>query len=138
MMAVVAIRRPPETLPPVRGLSHAALLTHGQSVYTQHCAACHGANLEGQSNWKRPLPTGGYPAPPHDASGHTWHHPDQLLFTIIKNGGQASAPRGFHSNMPAFKTLLSDDDIRAVLAYIKSQWPAEIQAQQAEITRRHP
>jgi mono/diheme cytochrome c family protein len=136
VVVLVALRRTPEMPGPVGDLSDPAMVARGQSLYTQHCALCHGANLEGQPDWQRPLPSGGYPAPPHDASGHTWHHPDHLLFTIIKNGGQASAPRGFRSNMPGFQTLLSDQDIWAVLAFIKQQWPAEIQAQQAAINRQ--
>ena len=94
----------------------------GQTLYQQHCATCHGANLEGQPNWKQPLPTGGLPAPPHNDTGHTWHHPDQLLFRITKTGGQTVAGSGFKSNMPAFQDVLSDADIWAVLAFIKSTW----------------
>ncbi|HET6519497.1 MAG TPA: cytochrome c, partial [Geminicoccaceae bacterium] len=82
---------------------------------------------------KRPLPTGGLPAPPHDATGHTWHHPDRVLFGVIKEGGGAFAPPGVHSNMPAFGDLLNDREIRAVLAYIKSTWPPEILARQRRI-----
>jgi mono/diheme cytochrome c family protein len=105
----------------------------GQTVYVRACAACHGANLEGEPNWKRPLPTGSYPAPPHDATGHTWHHPDTLLFNITKYGGQATAPPGFRSQMPPFKDLLSDEEIWAVLAFIKSRWPPAVQARQAQV-----
>jgi len=111
-------------------------LAVGARVYEAACAACHGKNLEGQPNWQRPLPDGGLPAPPHDESGHTWHHPDAILFRITKFGGAAEAPPGFKSNMPAFADSLSDDEIRAVLAYIRRSWPAAIQARQAEIDRR--
>lgn len=104
----------------------------GERLYAQRCASCHGAELEGQPDWKRRLPDGGMPAPPHDASGHTWHHGDQLLFEITKFGGQAMAPPGFKSTMPAFGAQLSDPEIRAVLAFIKSRWPAEIQTVQRE------
>ena len=54
----------------------AQVLATGKAVYERHCAACHGANLEGQPNWRSRDPSGRLPAPPHDASGHTWHHPD--------------------------------------------------------------
>ncbi len=97
-------------------------VTAGQTVYQQHCATCHGVNLEGQPNWKQPLPTGGLPAPPHDDTGHTWHHSDQILFRITKHGGQAASKSAFKSNMPAFQDILSDADIWAVLAFIKSKW----------------
>jgi mono/diheme cytochrome c family protein len=102
----------------------------GRQVYAARCASCHGANLEGQPNWQQDLPTGGRPAPPHDETGHTWHHSDDSLFTTVKFGGQATSPPGYKSNMPPFGDVLSDNEIEAVLAYIKSTWPAEIQAQQ--------
>src|SRR3712207_630865 len=54
--------------------ANAAQVALGRQVYAANCASCHGANLEGQPNWQQDLPAGGRPAPPHDASGHTWHH----------------------------------------------------------------
>lgn len=108
-------------------------VTLGEAVYASECAACHGAELEGEPDWRRPLPTGGLPAPPHDPSGHTWHHPDGLLFRYTKYGGQAVVGQGFRSNMPGFEETLSDREIWAVLAFIKSRWPDDIQAQQAAI-----
>ena len=112
-------------------------VVQGQLVYERMCASCHGRWLEGQPNWRQALPTGGFPAPPHDASGHTWHHPDSVLFEIIKAGSQSAAPQGFKSNMPGFDGLLSDEEIWAALAYIKSSWPAHIQTRQEEVTRRN-
>ena len=53
-------------------------IVQGKTVYTANCAACHGANLEGQANWRERLDNGRLPAPPHDKTGHTWHHPDWL------------------------------------------------------------
>ena len=50
------------------------LVALGASVYAQHCAACHGRELEGEPNWRRRKADGTLPAPPHDATGHTWHH----------------------------------------------------------------
>jgi mono/diheme cytochrome c family protein len=104
----------------------------GQQVYAARCASCHGAKLEGQPNWQQDLPTGGRPAPPHDETGHTWHHNDQSLFTTVKYGGQATAPQGYKSNMPAFGGILSDEEIYAVLAYIKSTWSPDIQVAQQQ------
>src|SRR5690606_20403731 len=79
------------------------LVGRGAQLYAIHCAACHGAALEGQSDWRQPLPSGSLPAPPHDATGHTWHHPDEQLFDIVKRGlvpGE-TAPYGYVSDMPA-------------------------------------
>jgi mono/diheme cytochrome c family protein len=75
-------------------------------------------------------PSGELPAPPHDATGHTWHHPDQQLFAITKHGMARFAPADYKSAMPAFVGTLSDRDIRAVIAYIKSTWPEDIRRRQ--------
>jgi mono/diheme cytochrome c family protein len=112
-------------------------LALGRNVYEQHCAACHGAKLEGQPNWRSRLPNGRMPAPPHDDSGHTWHHPDQVLFGITKHGlAPPYAPPGYESDMPAFAGKLSDAEIRAVLAYIASHWSDEVRKARAEMLRR--
>lgn len=105
---------------------NAELVALGRQVYARECAGCHGARLEGQPNWQSRLPDGGFPAPPHDETGHTWHHPDGVLFAITKFGGQAVSVPGFKSNMPAFGDRLSEREIWAVLSYIKSRWPKEI------------
>ena len=106
------------------------LVRVGKGLYANNCASCHGANLEGQPNWREPLADGTLPAPPHDETGHTWHHPDMMLFGTTKFGGQAFAPDGFKSAMPSFGEQLSDEDILATLAYIKSRWPDEVQQRQ--------
>lgn len=109
----------------------------GKSIYARHCAACHGANLEGQPDWRRRKSNGRLPAPPHDASGHTWHHPDALLFEITKHGlVPPRAPPGYASDMPAFAGVLSDDEIRAVLAFIQSRWPKQVIEARAEMLRQ--
>lgn len=113
-----------------------AQLALGEKVYAQHCAACHGANLEGQPDWRKRLPNGRLPAPPHDDSGHTWHHPDEVLFGITKHGlVPPYAPKGYESDMPAFAGTLSDAEIRAVLAFIESRWSAEVRQARAKLQR---
>jgi mono/diheme cytochrome c family protein len=111
-------------------------VARGQGVYNERCASCHGKHLEGQPNWREREPNGFLPAPPHDASGHTWHHPDDVLLGITKRGLAPYAPPGYESDMPAFGDTLTDHDIRAALAYIKSQWPPEIRERQAAITKQ--
>ena len=105
----------------------------GHEVYAANCASCHGADLEGQPNWKRRLENGRMPAPPHDATGHTWHHADSQLFTITKLGVGAVVA-GYESDMPAFDGILTDAEIRSVLGYIKSTWPARERGFQAQVT----
>lgn len=111
-------------------------VTLGQAIYAERCASCHGADLAGQPNWKSPLPSGRMPAPPHDASGHTWHHPDGVLFRITKEGPAAVVSGRYESDMPGFAGLLADDEIRAALVYIKSTWPERERQYQAEMSRR--
>ena len=109
----------------------------GGRVYAEHCAACHGADLEGQQDWRIRRPDGRLPAPPHDETGHTWHHPDDHLFRITRDGMKPPlAPEGYESDMPAFHGKLSDDEIRAALAFIKSRWPPDIRARQESINER--
>jgi mono/diheme cytochrome c family protein len=114
-----------------------ATVAMGSTVYSEHCASCHGAKLEGQPEWRRRLPNGRMPAPPHDESGHTWHHPDGVLFAITKNGlVPPHAPKDYESDMPAFRDKLSDEEIWAVLAYIKSHWKSrQVLDDRAEMTR---
>jgi len=114
----------------------ASLVARGAQVYKEQCASCHGDKLQGQPNWRQRLPDGRLPAPPHDASGHTWHHPDRQLFDIVKHGTAAFAPADYKTDMGAYKEILSDRDIWAALAYIKSRWPAPIRARQDGIDMR--
>jgi len=109
------------------------MVERGDAVYAENCAACHGAQLEGQPDWRRRTEDGRMPAPPHDESGHTWHHADRDLFTITKHGLGAIVP-GYESDMPAFAEVLSDADIKAVLAFIKSSWPERERTFQAEVS----
>ncbi len=111
-------------------------MARGAALYRQHCASCHGVGLEGQPDWRSRLPTGRLPAPPHDESGHTWHHPDRVLFEITKRGLAPFAPPGYESDMPAYGETLGDAEIRAVLNFIKRSWPDAIRSRQAEIDRR--
>ncbi len=100
----------------------AAGTVDGKVLYQTRCASCHGARGEGQPDWKSKKANGTYPAPPHDPSGHTWHHADGLLFRIVRDGGQAAAGPGFTSAMPAWKDTLTDAQIRSTLEYIKTLW----------------
>lgn len=112
-------------------------VAYGRALYVSYCAACHGSKLEGQPNWRIRRDDGRLPAPPHDATGHTWHHPDAVLFDITRNGmvPGRTAPEGYVSDMPAYQGILSDAEIIAVLAYIKSTWPADILELQQEVNR---
>ena len=92
----------------------------GRRIYSEQCAQCHGVNLEGQPNWRSRGPDGRLPAPPHDASGHTWHHPDQDLLVIVRDGLPAIVP-GYESDMPAFGASLTDEEILPVIACLQAE-----------------
>jgi len=80
------------------------------------------------------LPNGRLPAPPHDATGHTWHHPDKQLFEMVKNGTAGIVP-GYETDMPGYKGVLSDTEIWATLSFIESTWPADIRTRQQRLNR---
>lgn len=105
-------------------------LVAGQVLYSENCASCHGAELAGQTDWQIVGDDGLLPAPPHDHTGHTWHHGDALLFDYTRLGGAAAMEQagiiGFNSGMPGFSEALSDAEIWNILAYIKSTWPDRV------------
>ncbi|MEO0916633.1 MAG: cytochrome c [Pseudomonadota bacterium] len=111
----------------------AEVIAVGQSIYADQCAACHGARLEGQPNWRIRGDDGLLPAPPHDATGHTWHHDDETLFTLTKSGLAGLIENAPPSGMPVYEGVLSDDEIIAVLSYIKSTWPDDLRQYHDEL-----
>jgi len=109
----------------------------GAAVYETNCAACHGANLEGQPDWRVSDEDGRLPAPPHDETGHTWHHDGDTLFRLTKYGvGALINDPDYVSNMPVYEGVLSDQEIIAALSYIKSTWPDDIRARHDEMENR--
>jgi len=112
------------------------VLQLGQKVYATHCAQCHGVKLQGQPNWRDRNASGRLPAPPHDPSGHTWHHPDAQLFALTKYGvAKVANLKDYQTSMPAYEGVLSDAEIVAVLSWIKAQWPAEVRAKHDRINQ---
>lgn len=93
----------------------------GQRLYRNNCAICHGKQGEGAPNWRNQDVNGKWPAPPLNGTGHTWHHSTEVLTRIIKEGtGKLGG------NMPAWKDRLNDQEIEAILTWVKAQWPDEI------------
>ena len=114
-----------------------SVVRQGMQIYDQNCASCHGANLEGEANWQGRDDQGRLRAPPHDATGHTWHHDGELLFRLTKYGpGAVIGDPNYATNMPAYEEILTDDEIIAVLSYIKSTWPPHIRERHDELENR--
>lgn len=113
----------------------AAVVARGREIYAAECAACHGANLEGQPDWRRRLPNGRLPAPPHDETGHTHHHPDEELFALTSKGTAAVVGGGYESDMPGYAEILTEQEILDVLSYIKSRWPDHIRDRHDQLNR---
>lgn len=113
---------------------NATIVATGSTVYREHCAACHGENLEGQPNWQVRGSDGMMPAPPHDPSGHTWHHPDRDLIQLTKIGiARMIGDPSYRSAMPAYEGVLTDEEIIAALSFIKSTWPEAIRERHDQI-----
>ncbi|MGB0386871.1 MAG: c-type cytochrome [Ardenticatenaceae bacterium] len=88
------------------------VLAQGETVYQENCVACHGENGQG------------YIGPALNGSAHAWHHPDPLLLSFIRDGipGTQMAAQGDN---------LTDEEINAVISYMKSWWtPQQRQMQQ--------
>lgn len=108
------------TVPPVPDLD-TQRVAHGEMLYSQYCADCHGAELEGTPDWKSTLPDGSLPPPPHNDDGHTWHHSDDFLIEVIAKGGA----QAYGGNMPGFEGQLTTSEIEMILDFIKSKWGQE-------------
>ena len=97
-------------------------LSRGEELYDRHCVACHGGSSGGAID---DIP------PRHNAQGHTWHHADCDLIDMVLEG--MPQREGF-PEMPAFGDELTEAEVEAILAYIKTWWEPEQREIQAEIT----
>ena len=81
-------------------------------LYLGLCATCHGE--DGHGSWRATL----FLIRPGDLadSARVAGHTDQYLADVIRNGG---APIG-RPGMPAFGGSLGDDDIRALVVYVRT------------------
>lgn len=114
-----------------------------QYNYNRNCAHCHGYGGEGQhpNTIDRVVNAGYHTVPAHNDSGHTWQHPDQLIFETIKYGVQA--PTNFYpmgafgvdvDSPDAAMMGLTDEEIFAVIDYIRLWWTDDQRRWQAQLT----
>lgn len=113
-------------------------LAAGRGVYESACASCHGARGEGAADWQGPDANGEMPAPPHDASGHTWRHSDAMLYRIVQQGWRDPFNKTQRLTMPAFKGQLTREQTIGVIDYLKALWKPEQRQVQAEESRKQP
>lgn len=104
----------------------AASVEVGAELYQAHCEDCHGGATGGEIS---DIP------PPHNAHGHTWHHPDCQLIDITLRGlpERPGLPEGV-GTMPAFEDQLTEEQVESILAFIKTWWTEDQRVWQAEIT----
>ena len=70
----------------------------------------------GQLGWQNTMVDGMRLAPPHDKSGHTRHHLDEMLFNLTKHGFKAIINDDYKVTMPVYDDILSDEEIIASLS----------------------
>ena len=141
LMIAGCTSQPPTSFANPQGTSYPPIPTNdsaqvqlGQQVYQAHCAICHGTTAEGGPHWMTPDAQGNFPAPPHDDSGHTWHHSNRVLYEMIRDGMRDPLRPNSPLRMPAFGDQLSDAEIRAVITYFKSLWSSDHREYQWEQT----
>jgi mono/diheme cytochrome c family protein len=132
LTAACAPTDPGSTVKGVRYTRHQ--IAEGRTYYEQTCAACHGLGGQGQFPEApfEPDATGRIGAPPHNETGHTWHHTDELLLRYITEGGFAN-PANFYI-MPRFDALYDRDQAALIIAYIKTMWTEEQRIMQHHMT----
>ncbi len=94
----------------------------GQTIFQANCSSCHGVDGSGYAQEN-------IPAPAVNGTAHAWHHTDAQISGWIRDGvGQ----------MPAIGTDWSDDEIDAVLSYIKQWWGPDELSRQTINSRLNP
>lgn len=116
----------------------AGQVKHGRALYQQYCASCHGANAEGAPNWQERDEHSELPAPPHNAEGHTWRHSDAELYEMVSKGWRDPFNKTTRLTMPGFGDVLSLQQIRVVITYLKTLWTPEQRQFQVEESQGHP
>jgi mono/diheme cytochrome c family protein len=114
-----------------------SLVKSGRAVYEQYCASCHGADAQGAPKWQERDEHGELPAPPHNADGHTWRHSDAELYEMVSKGWRDPFNKTTRLTMPGFGDVLSPQQIRAVITYLKTLWTPVQKTFQSEESHDH-
>lgn len=110
-------------------------LQAGQTTYNLRCAHCHGYAGEGQllSTVPNTQQLGLHTVPPHDATGHSWQHPSQLIEQVILNGIENPLE---HYPMPSFAGVVTQEEIDQLIDYMRLWWTDDQRAWQVQVTQR--
>lgn len=119
------------TILPTPRVSDARLLQTGQTLFNDKCARCHGERAEGAREWRKADDDGRFPPPPLNGTGHAWHHPSEVLMEVIMDGSLGDG------NMPAWRGKLTDDEVRAVIAWFQSLWSDDVYAVWSDLDVRY-
>ncbi len=92
----------------------------GEKLYKANCVSCHQAQGQGVANQYPPL------------AGSEWvlEHPQRLKRILLQGleGPIVVMGNSYNGNMPAFGQRLDDENIGAVLTYIRQAWENEASA----------
>ena len=110
------------TLAGIAGLAFGQATPDGRRLYDESCAACHGSDGRGQAQALLGFET---PVPDFTDCDFANREPDADWGAITHQGGPV---RGFDRMMPAFGEALNDDEIAAILLYVRGlcrnpDWP---------------
>lgn len=101
------------------GAERSARLSVGREIYQERCVLCHGSRGEGW-DWEKKAARPPVPVP--DLTQSVAKRSDAFLFAVIRDGGEAVGLTRF---MPAFGFNMSEQELKDVVAYLRSLQPGE-------------
>ncbi len=126
--AIVSAHVRPGAAAPVTAIATAA---DGKTIFAARCAACHQANGSGNG-----------PYPPLAGNADVLTAETATLIATVLNGRTGPiqvSGKTYSGTMPAWKDQLSNDEIAAVLTYVRSAWSngaAAVSADQVALLRK--
>ncbi len=103
----------------------ALLANDGKQLYTTYCSACHGADGRGPENNVNP---------PLAKSEWLLGKPDRAISAVLVGlaGPIEVAGKAYHLIMPPQGAVLNDEQLAAILTYVRTSWGNEEEAVSAE------
>ncbi|MFQ6023847.1 MAG: c-type cytochrome [Acidiferrobacterales bacterium] len=93
----------------------------GNKLYEKHCQVCHQKDGVGENPIPWSIRNPEYlTAMPLNETSHAWHHSDEELVKMIREGLRRT------NRMPAWKSVLSEKEAYDIVSYIKSLWSPRI------------